>query len=254
MHAFLLLVSGSKAAKIKIKFQKKLKRDGAVSTRLRARSADALHTLLGWSGGEIINLDRQLTVCKADMVDTHTETSATWYQWPNIWDFSKCNVISLAVDVRSEVINPGREGEHVAEEGVRYVIRCYNSFLLLTNVQLGLLAELSNRTQSRGACLALVNFTSDDTCDIYDSATNSAFRDTVWIRLVNWSPRATDFLPANCVNVCLFAWHEHCAVPKAPDGFWRTVHLRELPAALESLRLWGKLPRRGWAGVHSDKR
>lgn len=35
------------------------------------------------------------------MVDTHTETSATWYQWPNIRDFSKCNVVSLAV-VRSQ--------------------------------------------------------------------------------------------------------------------------------------------------------
>lgn len=76
------------------------------------------------------------------------------------------------------------------KKAVRYVTRhgarvVTTLFLLLTNVSPGLLAVLSNRTQSRGACLALVNFTSDDTCNVYDSATNSAFQDTVWIRLVN---------------------------------------------------------------------
>lgn len=130
------------------------------------------------------------------MVDTNTETSATWYQWPNIWDFSKMQRYQFGCTRSQWGHKPGEGGGACCgrRRSLRHMSRrssCYNSFLLLTNVPPGLLAVLSN----------LVNFTSDDTCDVYDSATNSAFRDTVWgIRLVNWSPRATDFLPANCVN------------------------------------------------------
>lgn len=69
----------------------------------------------------------------------------------------------------------------------------------------------SNWKQKYVPCLALANFTCGDTSEFPDSSTNSALRDTGWIRL---SLNQTALLLTNCVSdhirAYLFAWHEHC--------------------------------------------